>query len=448
MNRWLVAVLVTLALIVLVSPGIVGRLAEKSVEENLNLAAGENDDIVVTTESFDRGWFTSEGRHRIELRQGALHSVFVGEDDASNAIPALVVDTHVDHGLLPLSSLARDVSSLKPGLASTVSTIALDPGDGQIIKLPGKIYSEVGLSGATASRFVLEAGSRNIDGGSVEWQGADVTVKTNPASGAVSVDGSVQPWATMYAGGGEDRSRISFGDIRIHGQQEKSPHGLAVGSIKLEVGPASVAGGSGPATGFQSLSIDAHSEIIDDRLSSVAKLAITGIKDSDLDGVDIALDVTLNGLDAQAAGRIARALQGIQGSPDPQGALSGIYPLIESDVQTLLVSGMEIRLDRLDVALPDGELTTKFRFSLPPTAPQSDFSWPALLLALDASADIRLPVALFEMAQEMSPDAGMLVAMGVLKKSDDYYEMQAEYAKGLVTVNGAPLPIPLQALQQ
>jgi len=252
----------------------------------------------------------------------------------------------------------------------------------------------------------------------------------------------------MYAGAGEDRSRISFGDIRIHGQQEKSPYGLAVGSIKLEVGPASVAGGSGPATGFQSLSIDAHSEIIDDRLSSVAKLAITGIKESDLGGVDIVLDVTLNGLDAQAAGRIARALQGIQGNPDPQGALSSIYPLIESDVQTLLVSGMEIRLDRLDVALPDGELTTKFRFSLPPTAPQSDFSWPALLLALDASADVRLPVALFEMAQQMSPDAGMLVAMGVLKKSDDYYEMQAEYAKGLVTVNGAPMPIPVQALQQ
>ena len=448
MNRWLVAALVTLALIVLVSPGIVGHLAEKSVEENLNLAAGENDDIVVTTESFDRGWFTSEGRHRIELRQGALHSVFVGEDDASNAIPALVVDTHVDHGLLPLSSLARDVSSLKPGLASTVSTIALDPGDGEIIKLPGKIYSEVGLSGATASRFVLEAGSRNIDGGSVEWQGADVTVKTNPASGAVSVDGSVQPWDAIYEGGGEDRSRISFGDIRIYGQQEKSPYGLAVGNIKLDVGPASAAGGSGPANGFQSLSIDAHSEIIDDRMNSAAKLAITGIKGSDLGGVDIALDVIMNGLNAQAAGRIARALQGIQGNPDPQGALSAIYPLIESDVQTLLVSGMEIRFDRLDVALPDGELTTKLRFSLPPTAPQSDFSWPALLLALDASADIRLPVALFEMAQEMSPDAGMLVAMGVLKKSAGYYEMQAEYAKGLVTVNGAPMPIPLQALQQ
>jgi len=79
-NRWFLALLLTLAVIVLVSPGIVGRLAEKSVEENLDFVASENDEIVVTTESFDRGWFTSEGRHRIELRDGAVGAV--PENDA------------------------------------------------------------------------------------------------------------------------------------------------------------------------------------------------------------------------------------------------------------------------------------------------------------------------------------------------------------------------------
>lgn len=448
MNRWFIAALVTLALIVLVSPGIVGRLAEKSVEENLDLAASNNDDIVVTTESFERGWFTSEGRHRIELREGILSSVFTGDNDLYGSFPALIVNTHIDHGLLPLTSLAREASSLKPGLASTVSTIALDPGDGEPIDLPGKVYSEVGLGGATTSRFVLEAGSRNIDGGTVEWQGADITVKTDPTSGVVSVDGSVRPWATIYTGGDHDRSSISFGDIRIKGQQKRSRYGFAVGSVKLNVGPARVASGFQPATGFQRLSIDAHSEIDGERVNSAAKLSITGIRDSDLGGIDIELDVILDGLDARAANRIAQAMDGIQGNPDPQGALAGLYPLIEADVQTLLASGLEIRFDQLDVALPDGELTTRFRFNLPRTDPTSDFSWPALLLALDASADVRLPVALFEMAEQMSPDVGMLVAMGVLKKDGDHYEMQAEYAQGLVTVNGAPMPIPLQALQQ
>ena len=50
------------------------------------------------------------------------------------------------------------------------------------------------------------------------------------------------------------------------------------------------------------------------------------------------------------------------------------------------------------------------------------------------------------MAEMMRPDIGMLVAMGILKKDEDYYEMRAEYAKGLVTVNGAPMPIPLPGM--
>jgi hypothetical protein len=83
---------------------------------------------------------------------------------------------------------------------------------------------------------------------------------------------------------------------------------------------------------------------------------------------------------------------------------------------------------------------------LPPTDPDTDFSWSALLLALDASANVRLPVALYEMAELMSPDVGMLVAMGIFKKDGEYYEMKAEYSQGLVTVNGAPMPIPLPGM--
>ncbi len=444
MNRWFIAALITLALIVLVSPGIVGRLAEKSVEEHLNFATSESAEIVVTTESFERGWFTSEGRHRVELQDGVLRSIFMDDDVVQDALPALIVDTHLDHGLLPITSLSRETGSLKPGLASTVSTMMLDPGNGELIDLPGSVYSEVGLSGATTSRLVLDAGSGEFDGGTIEWQGADITIKTDPASGAVSINGAVRPWATVYTGDDKDRGGMSLGNVTIYGQQQRSQYGFAVGSLKLDVGPVSLDSGSAPATGFQSLSIDAHSELDGEHVNTAAKFSITGINDSDLGGVDIAVEVFLDGLNAPAIHRIAQALEGIQGSPDLQNALAEIYPLIETDVQKLLTSGMEMRFDQLDVALPDGELTTKFRFSLPPTEPNPDFSWPALLLALDASADVRLPVELFEMAREMSPDLSMLVAMGVLKKEGDYYQMQAEYAKGLVTVNGAPMPIPLQ----
>ena len=441
MNRWLVALLITLAVIVLVSPGIVGRLAEQSVEENLHFVASENDEVVVTTESFDRGWFTSEGRHRIELRDGAVGTVFENDADKHTRVPSLIIDTHIDHGLIPLTSMSRDSGSLKPGLASAVSTITLDPGDGELFEIPGKIYSDVGLTGETALHFLLQAGSRSFDDEMLEWQGADVTVHTNPATGSVSVKGDVLPWSILG-----ERASVKFGSMTIEGLQEKSPYGLGIGSVQLEMGPVDIENSDGPGTGFNKLSFNASSNIDGDRVNAASKLDISDIRVPDFENIDVAMDLVLNRLDALSLHKIAQALRNTSGSADPGSAIEDLYPLIEADLQKLLVAGFEIRIDRFDLTLPSGKVTTKLRFDLPAFAPTAAFSWPALLLALDASADIRLPVELFDMVLEMSPEAGALVAMGFLQKAGGFYEMRAEYAKGLLTVNGAPLPIPLPGL--
>ena len=67
MKRWIVVLLVALAVLVLISPGIIGRLAERSIEDGITVAELESPEITISTESFDRGWFSSVGRHRIEL---------------------------------------------------------------------------------------------------------------------------------------------------------------------------------------------------------------------------------------------------------------------------------------------------------------------------------------------------------------------------------------------
>ena len=53
-KKGLIVFLVVAALIVLVSPGIIGRIAEESVDESFQRAAQENDEIVVTSEAFSR----------------------------------------------------------------------------------------------------------------------------------------------------------------------------------------------------------------------------------------------------------------------------------------------------------------------------------------------------------------------------------------------------------
>ena len=121
MKRWPLVVLISVAVIIVLSPGIVGHLAEENLDENLSWLAEENEDIVITSEQFDRGWFTSEGRHRVTLKRGSLLEVLsVEQNPGLGSLPSLVIDTRLDHGLVPLSSMGREQGSLKPSLASSV----------------------------------------------------------------------------------------------------------------------------------------------------------------------------------------------------------------------------------------------------------------------------------------------------------------------------------------
>ena len=71
MKKWVVALFLGLALVVLISPGLIGHFAERTVDESIRSGTVESDDVVVSALNFDRGWFTTEGQHRIEFKDGA-----------------------------------------------------------------------------------------------------------------------------------------------------------------------------------------------------------------------------------------------------------------------------------------------------------------------------------------------------------------------------------------
>ena len=66
----------------------------------------------------------------------------------------------------------------------------------------------------------------------------------------------------------------------------------------------------------------------------------------------------------------------------------------------------------------------------------------AALLALDATLDLRVPAELMDVAIALDPQINAAVGMGFLRSNGDIYEMQAAFEDGLLTVNGAPMPIP------
>ena len=112
-KKSVLALILVAVFVIIVSPAIVGRLAEDRVGENLNWAAEESGELVVTSQGFDRGWFSSEGQHRVELGEGSIRAGMTPEESAN--IPVLLINTRIDHGLIPLSSLSRDKGSLAPG---------------------------------------------------------------------------------------------------------------------------------------------------------------------------------------------------------------------------------------------------------------------------------------------------------------------------------------------
>ena len=105
MKKGVVALLVVMAILVLVSPGIVGMLAERSVDKQIEWAESEHQDVVITAERFDRGWFSSEGRHRIALQESSntdsIKDLLGFSDD--DTLPGLIVDTKLSHGPITLS---------------------------------------------------------------------------------------------------------------------------------------------------------------------------------------------------------------------------------------------------------------------------------------------------------------------------------------------------------
>jgi uncharacterized protein YdgA (DUF945 family) len=442
-RKSIVALLLALALIVLASPAIVGRLAENSMDENLDWATQENQDVVITSEGFDRGWFSSEGQHRIEVHKGQLHDILMafGDGDSDPAeTPALIINTRLDHGLIPVSSMSRDGGSLMPGLGSALSTVALQLGGGEIVELPGVIHSTVGLTGELKSHYSLAEGSKEIEGTVAEWGAVDIRFATSPASGNINYSGMIE-----HIEVNSELEYLEIKAIEFTGKQQQSPFGYPVGNINFELDTMSFEAPNGSPTTIGPVSVVGTSEVEGDRINghSVVHLesGSSGQGPSPLGFNGITAAVRFVGLDGVAIGKLKRALEALDadesmGSMDPQ------YSDAEESALALLAAGFELHIDQLDIAMPQGLLTSKCRFLVEP-GDADNFNWSSALLTLDAKADLRVPAELVDVAESMTPEVNGAIAMGFLKKNGDFYEMDAAYKKGLLKINGAPMPIPL-----
>jgi len=432
-KKGVIALLLALALIILVSPGIIGKLAEQSVDENLDWATSESGELVVTSSGFDRSWFSSEGQHRVTLGDGAIRAAMINEGEN---IPVLVINTHLDHGLIPLTSMAREGGSLAPGLGSAVSTLMIEYGDGETIEIPGKIYSDIGLGGDLQASYVLAAGSKTVDGNTGTWEEISIEVSTNSRSGNVVFDGDIG--ALSFE---NDQDVISVGGLTFTGKQTMTQYGFATGSLEATLGTVAMETGGVPTVVMNGLTLTANSAVNDGLFDAETYFRITGQTIPGFGDVSVTANIVVAGADAAAFGAVIQRLESMSASPDPTQNMA----LGAEDFKDLLAAGFELRLDQLDVVLPMGTVMSKISIEVP-QADRASFEWTSLLLGLVASADVTVPQGLVDFAMQMNPQAtDAVIDMGYLKQNGDVYEMEARYKKGILTVNGVPMPVPLGA---
>ena len=435
MKKGIVVLLIVIALVVLVSPGIIGRIAEESVDENLQRAADDNEEIAVTSEHFDRGWFSSEGRHRIEIRdpdaQAAIQEIVGG--DPADGFPTLIIDTRLDHGLIPVTSITRDRGSLAPGLGSGVSTMFIEFPDGETFPIPGTIYSDIGLDGAIAANYVVEPGSHEASGAHASWGAADVEFSMAPDTQDLVVSGLIESIAVDAEG-----STLHVGKTTFSANQQHTRFGVAVGDFDMTMETVGVEEQGAETVAFGPLSISGNSAIDGDRINGDAQMAIAGVAVPGYGDMGLEIAMQFTDLDGASLGRVIQVLE----TADDNMPAQQLFVLLEDDLQQLVAAGFALKFDQFDFDLPQGPVTSKMRFTID-ESDSADFNWSSVLLDLDAEADLIVASEFVDFAMAMNPQAGAIVGMGFLRKNGDVYEMRAEYAKGLLTVNGAPMPIPL-----
>ena len=308
-----------------------------------------------------------------------------------------------------------------------MSTLSVELPGGEGWDVPGVVYTTFGLGGGMSSSYFLQAGAHE----EVRWGDGDILIEVNPRSGNIVVDGGLD---SITVDDGGDSLQVSM--LEFDADTEKTEYGFYTGDFGFSVDSFSVAEGFQTVT-VGPLSLESSSELNGDRLDSDMQMAMA-MAGGPMGDMSLDLDATFDGWDAESVGRISKALQGAQSNPNPMMALASI----EQDAANLVAAGLTISIDRLDVSLPQGTFLSKMEL-LVPEMDRDNFVWTSVLHEMEASADITIPSALFDMIAAMNPDAQMAVATGMLRPDGDNYVMVAQYKQGLLTVNGAPMPIPL-----
>ncbi len=440
MKRWLLAGLLGLAILLFLAPGIIGMLAERSLEQQLAQNSRMSPEYVVRELDFERGWFNSAGRHRVPLADPALAQFIALLTPGAGyplQAPALIIETRLEHGLVALGNAPHDASALIPALANGVSTLSLELPDGSELPVPGVLYSRLGLTGSATFRYELPAGDQTRDKLHLTWQDSSAGLSSTSTGRELSFTADLG--ATRAS---NEFNSLEFSSAQVAASRKATPFGFPLGDVKLRIADVDWLTFGIPER-WALLDVEGHSAFQGTKVQGDLQFKLLALQTED-GPYDIEIRANVANANAERLGPIIRALQYSRNGA----SLASLQPYtgFDDDLRGLISAGINLDIEQLQLRTSAGDGIAKLTITVPELRDVA--SWPALLLALTATADIEIGRTRVEAPSPITDQLRLLIAGGFLILDGDVYRLKADYAKGKATVNGAPLVIPMDLLRQ
>ena len=432
MKKLLIILASTSVFGLLVLPAALGVLGERRHAEILAGLTGGPDAAHVVVETYQRGWLSSTVRYRVSFGRQR------GEPVSRDRRLDLIIDSKIHHGPFPPSG---EGDGLTPVLAQLRSTLALDTGENQW-RVPGAIETRIGLARGGNLRYRAGPIEGVLPGGRpLNWEGADVLLKSDAHWHHLVTEGQIGRIRLEDAD-----SNLLAGSIRLASALTRSPNGSWTGTIAMEIDEMAKTGSTAPGMRFEAVSINASVDDVNDNGYDLeARVSTESVQSGDWRGGSAVFDFRVMGLDRDA---LQVSLAGLRKHAVTTTSRAWTIDTKTAFVefQPLLSSGVAVELKEISFPTRNGVVTAGMSFTLKPrdrrVAPSD------ILAALDANLSLQLPrIFIDRAAGQDGPNSDLLhnlLTYGLLESSGEYYNLVARYANGLLTVNGASLPLPSQ----
>jgi len=407
-------------------PGAVGFVAERQHDQfvrELNVHGNQ-----LAEENYERGWFSSRTRFRYRIEDERLRELAATVTQEPEGTPELLVDSEIYHGPVPALSGGFDRAAL--AWTDVDSSLSLRAPSGVEISLPGELQSRVEADGSTRFNYHAGAESRSIGNGlMLTWDDAEIDIALGRGKDSVSVNGNI---GTIELTDTQVAMRV--GPTVVKSTQERSKNELWAGDVLIRIGAVTT-----PELAANDLTLETRVRESSGQATYAIELKANNLQGAGFAGDNAHVDIFAQRLDAAALGRLIQLMS--------QYSDKGQIPSSQRDalLRQLIAAGPEINLRTFKIPMPDSDIEGDALISV---SPGTGFTLAELARGAEGKARFLMPKEMIrQILQNGSPEVrnaiDTMMRFQILKSDGQRYRIEAEYAGGLLTVNGFPVPVPV-----